>query len=479
MAQPRFALWWLVGTAVWIAACALRGGLAPALVGLPLALGLVLAGPSASRGDERAPRRVAGAGVGALLFAALHLLGGGGLAGAASLALALGALAVATRLSLEQEPVARELPPRSERSPSLAVALAADECLRLYWDATGRLSPQGSPRFVAERLRAAAQRHRESGVLDDPTRAHPVPPGLEKPTLLRAALRGLGEVETLRFESEYEPADPELRDSYLAIRPNRTAHAWLWRHPAGGRPALIAIHGYSGGRPALDARALELLRLHRELGLDVALFALPLHGPRALARRSGEGFFDGDPLAPNAALGQAVWDLRRLAGWLRAEGAPLVGAYGGSLGGATTALFASVDARLACAIPLIPAADLAQVVWTSLAPARRRALEAEGVSQALLDEAWAPVAPLRHRPRVAPEGRLIVAGAADRICTAGPIRALHERWDRCELHWFAGSHLWPLGRGGVRRRLDAHLRLTLLAPPAPPPPALSRFRRGT
>jgi hypothetical protein len=497
MAQPRFAFWWLLGAAVWVAATGLRGGFLASLVGLPLALGLVLAATSASRGDERAPRRVAGAGVGALLFALAHLLVGGGLAGVTSLVLALGAIAAGTRLSLEHEPVARELPPRSERSPSLAFALAADETLRLYWDFTGRLSPRGSPGFVAERLRAAAARNRERGLLTDPALAHPLPPGLEKPELDRVALRGLGDVETLRFESEYEPIDPELRDAWLAVRPNRTAHAWLWRHAGGGRPALIAIHGYSGGRPALDARGLDLVRLHRELGLDVALFALPLHGPRAAGRRSGEGFFDGDPLAPNAALGQAVWDLRRLAGWLRAEGAPVVGAYGGSLGGATTALFASLDGRLACAIPHVPAADLAALVWDSLSPQRRAELEAEGVSRALFDEAWAPVAPLRHRPKVAPEGRLIIAGAADRLCTPAAIRALHERWDRCELHWFRGSHLWPLGRGGVRQRLDAHLRLTLLAPPpahveptdapadvepseAPAPsgpPPLSRFRR--
>jgi hypothetical protein len=80
---------------------------------------------------------------------------------------------------------------------------------------------------------------------------------------------------------------------------------------------------------------------------------------------------------------------------------------------------------------------------------------------------------------VAPEGRLILAAAADRICTPEHARALYEHWDRCAIHWFAGSHVWPLGRGGLRRRLDAHLRQTLLDPPAAPrePLPLSRFRR--
>jgi hypothetical protein len=120
-------------------------------------------------------------------------------------------------------------------------------------------------------------------------------------------------------------------------------------------------------------------------------------------------------------------------------------------------------------------------VWAELAPERRRALEAAGASEALLDETWASHAPLRHRPQVAHEGRLIVAGAADRICTPEHTRALYEHWDRPALHWFPGSHLVPLGRGAVRLRLSAFLRQRLdpTAAPTPraEPPSLSRFRR--
>src|SRR3546814_11298950 len=49
--------------------------------------------------------------------------------------------------------------------------------------------------------------------------------------------------------------------------------------------------------------------------------------------RSGAGFLDAHPLATNAAFEQAIWELRRLAGWLRAQGAPALGAYGKNLGG--------------------------------------------------------------------------------------------------------------------------------------------------
>jgi hypothetical protein len=476
MVQPRWAFWLLLATAVWVAASGLRGGLAAGVLGLATAAALALGAAGASRAPSpRTARRVVGAGLAALLFGLGHVLLGGAV-GLVTVGLALACLYAGAQLSLEREGVASELPPRSPRGPALALAVAADEALLLTWDWNGRIGLSGSPAWLAARLRAAAERNRERGWLEHPEGAHPLPPALEKPSLARVALRGLGSPEHLRYESEYEPADPEARDAYLAARANRTAHAWLWRHADGPRPTLICIHGYTGGRVGLDARLFEVGRLQRELGLDVALYVLPLHGPRALGRRSGQGVLGGDPLWTNAAFGQAVWDLRRLAGWLRSEGAPGIGVHGGSLGGYTTALYAALDGRLACAVPLVPVVALARLVWSELAPERRRALEAAGVTETLLDEAWASHAPLRHPPRVAPEGRLIVAGAADRICTPDHARALHEHWGRPALHWFQGSHLVPLGRGGVRLRLAAFLRQRLDPASAPAPLPLSRFR---
>jgi hypothetical protein len=133
-------------------------------------------------------------------------------------------------------------------------------------------------------------------------------------------------------------------------------------------------------------------------------------------------------------------------------------------------------------VPVVPPANFARLVWSELAPERRRALEAAGASEALLDEAWASHAVLRHRPRVAKENRLIVAAAADRLCTPAHARELWEHWDRPELHWYPGSHLVPIGRGGVRLRIANFLHQRLNDAPAPPapapsePPQLSRFR---
>jgi hypothetical protein len=484
MVQPRFAFWLSLAAAVWVAAISFSGGLLGAVLGLPFAAALVAGAIGASRAEApKAARRVIGAGAAALLFAFAHLFffGGGALV---SFALALGVIYAGTQLSLERLPVAAELPARSPRGPGLAAAVAADEALLLFWDWNGGIGLPGNPAWLAARIRTAAERNQERGWLDEPERAHVLPPALEKPSLARETIGRAGAVEHLRFASEFEPFDPEARDAFLAQRENRTAHAWLWRHAGGARPTVVCLHGYTSGRAAPDSASFDVARLHRELGLDVVLYTMPLHGLRASGRSSGRGFLGGDPLATNAAFAQAVWDLRRLTGWLRADGAPLVAVQGGSLGGYTAALYASLDPRIACVVARVPAVRFARLVWSELAEDRRRALEAAGASEALLDEAWASHAILRHRPLVARENRLIVAGAADRLCTPEHTRALHEHWDRPELHWFPGSHLVPIGRGGVRLRVETFLRQRLLepapeAPAAPEPeaaPALSRFR---
>jgi hypothetical protein len=484
--HPRFAFWLLTSAALAVASVALTGGAVRALFGVPAAVGLALvarqlrrgsqppAGPAGMVIPERVPRRAIAAGLATLGLGLAWAVGGVGLGGWLTLLLGLAVVAEGVQLSLAAEPVPPGLPLPSTRSARLTAAIAADEVLRFSWDLGGRITPSGEAGWLADRLRAAAERSRAEGWLEDPALAHPRPPALEKPLMRSAELRGLGAVEHLRFESEFEPFDPEAREAYLGVVPNREAHAWLFRDGA-PRPTLVCVHGYSGGRPTFDARALGVARLRERLGIDVALFVLPLHGARAQGRRSGAGFLDGDPLWTNAAMGQAVWDLRRLAGWLRAEGAPVVGASGMSLGGYTTAVWASLDDRLACAIPIIPAVRLSRIVWHGFSPERRKVLEAAGVGEELLDEAWASHGPLRHRPAAALERRLLVGGLADRICAPADVRDLWEHWERPALHWFPGTHIGPVGRAATDAAIEAHLRRTLCAPAAEAAP-LSRFQ---
>ncbi len=466
-------------TALWMTVVALGTGALASFLIAPIAFGLAAVAVALRRGITRTtPRWVAGTGL-LTVLAGLALAAAGSLGGGlATVVLGAGVVFTGSQLALLFDPPPSEETLPSTLSAGLNAAVAVDETIKLLMQIGAAVRPARPLGEGAEDLRAAAQRHVELGWVRAPHRAHPTPPALEKPSVTRTRITGAGRLEHLRFESEYEPNDPEIRDGYLSHRRNRMAHAYLWRHPSGPRPTLICIHGYGMGRISLDARVWDVDWLHRRLGLDVAAVVLPLHGPRSILRRSGAGFLDSHPLWTNAAFGQAIWELRRLAGWLGSQGAPLLGVFGMSLGGYTAALFASIESRLSCAITMVPVVSLTALLRRDLSEEKRLAQEALGLTEEVLEQAWAPHAPLGHAPKVEKQGRLIVAGLADRICPPDQAQALFEHWERPAIHWFPGTHLVPIGRRAARARIEQHLRDTLLSEPAPSPLPLSRFRRG-
>src|SRR5260221_165757 len=85
----------------------------------------------------------------------------------------------------------------------------------------------------------------------------------------------------------------------------------------------------------------------------------------ASVRRRAEGLSHHEQLCRLALIEQAyakadpATHFAALAGFLRARGAPTVGAMGMSLGGYSTALFATVDDALGFAVPIIPLASIA------------------------------------------------------------------------------------------------------------------------
>ena len=115
------------------------------------------------------------------------------------------------------------------------------------------------------------------------------------------------------------PASP-VATRWLGYERNRTAHAWLLRHPGPPRPWLVCVHGYRMGFPLADFTGFPAAWFHHELGLNVAFPVLPLHGPRKIGLRTGDGFLSGDYLDTIHLQTQAVWDIRRLIRWLRGRG---------------------------------------------------------------------------------------------------------------------------------------------------------------
>ena len=283
----------------------------------------------------------------------------------------------------------------------------------------------------------------------DPEAFFASPPPIEELHVVRvrdlaptASRREPGEVVDLSYRSGYRCATEEQRAKFARWRENETAHVRLFRHRRRAAPTVVCVHGYRAGAFAFEERAFAAEWLFG-LGLDVALFTLPFHARRAPENHKGTPLFPtADAARTNEAFGQAVWDLRRLARRLRADGAPAVGVMGMSLGGYTTSLLATVERELDFAVPFIPVSDLTDVVVD------HEALRGVVVPKNLVDagrRALALVRPL-GRPSQLPSDRVMIVGAVgDRITKTAHAEALAAHFG-CELVTFPGAHLLQFGR---------------------------------
>jgi hypothetical protein len=439
------------------------------VVGLLLALvpGCVLLGAGVSMllwpGDARAPG-----------FAALGTLAGALLAipafiVAAPAVVALTGLATlasgwaAGRNALRLQPACDGVePPR----PTLALAgrVAIDDAVLASLVLTVPLPNERDAALFRSELEGVAALWAERGIDEHPDRYHREPPPLESPQLRVRTVRGR-RFEHLSFESGYDPDPAEPgRDRALAAETNRRAHAWVLRHPpAGGpRPWLVCVHGYGMGVPAIDFAAFGAGWLHDRLGLNLLFPILPFHGPRSAGRRSGRQFLTADFALSLHAQAQAIWDIRRLISWVRADGASAVGTYGLSMGGHVAALLASLESGLACAIAGIPVADLVRTAWTHGPSLHLRRFEELGLLRRHAELLLRPVSPLALTPRLARERRYLFGGTADRLVYPDQVRDLWLHWERPRLAWYEGTHLGFGSHSEVRTLIRDALAETLL-----------------
>lgn len=340
-----------------------------------------------------------------------------------------------------------------------------------------RPDPEETERIDVE-LQAALVRYRSAGWLDDPESFHVDPPQLADPRV-RGVSGGPLPFEWVTWESGYEPHPIEPgRARWLSYRENRVARAAVLRHRDRTRPWAVCIHGFGMGRPSMDAMAFRAGRLHHVHGFNVALPVLPLHASRRSNRLSRfAGFPSVDILDNVHGAAQAAWDVRRLLSWIRDQGGERVGVQGMSLGGYATSLVASLDADLAFAGPLIPAADLGRLLLDN----GEHADLSDG-ERSLLDTATQVlrvVAPLEMTPKVAADRRYLVAGTLDGM--ARPSRhaePLWEHWGRPPIKWYHGSHAAVFWARGIGTFLDQQWeRLGLIEVSSPSRPTNSRCER--
>jgi len=286
------------------------------------------------------------------------------------------------------------------------------------------------------------------------------------PQVLRHLARRSGSVVAtdLRYPSPHG-ADAlhfeDLRPRWMRYPENQQVHARWIRGGEAPRPTVVLLHGYLGGNLALEERVWPVSWMLSR-GLDVVLGVLPFHGPRRRAGRlSPPPFPGGDPRLTIEGFRQAVRDLRVLVRWLRAEGAPAVGAMGQSLGGYASALLATAE-PLEFVVPFIPLASIADFARESgrlVGTATQQRMQ-----HTLLEEVYAIVSPLARPPRVPEDARLVVAADADAITPIDHAKKIATHFG-APLETFAGGHLLQIDRGEGFRAVGRMLgRLGLLAP---------------
>ena len=421
-----------------------------------------------------------GAGAGMLLypgdrrlthFAALGallgvLLAPPALAFAGAIALGLAVASAASFLAAGYHALRLDAHPDGVPAPAMSVRLAAevglDEAMLGTMVFTQRFPSIGDHARIEREVALAREQFAEAGWLEKPETYHECPIDPCTADAVSRRTRGLS-YEHLSFESDYAPhAGEPGRERWLSYAANRTAHAWVVREDPAA-PWLVCLHGYRMGTPLIDLSAFHPRWFHRRLGFNLLIPVLPLHGPRSIGR-SGDGFLSGDLLDTIHAEAQAMWDLRRLLAWIRAGSEAPIGVYGLSLGGYTTALLASLDDGLACAVAGIPATDFARTFFRHGGPWQERAVLHAGLSQLAMADVLRVVSPLALAPKVPHERRAIFGGVADRLVPPDQVRDLWRHWGEPRIAWYQGSHLTLGLHPEVRALIEETLSAGLAAP---------------
>jgi hypothetical protein len=338
-----------------------------------------------------------------------------------------------------QLPVVADVP-QARWSVALASKLVLDEVFFLTEALSMRLISVRDRDRIVEEVTAALIFFESHGFLERPGDYHVAPPALEPVSMRPATSRGL-DYQHLTYASDYEPLPDEPgRERWLGYERNRTAHAWLLRHPGPPRPWLVCVHGYRMGFPLADFTGFPAAWFHHELGLNVAFPVLPLHGPRKIGLRTGDGFLSGDYLDTIHLQTQALWDIRRLIRWLETEDGEPIGAYGLSLGGYTATLLAALEGDLACVIAGIPATCYVGLTRWVVPGWLLQLAEYAGVTLERVERIARVISPLALEPRVPWSRRFLYAATADRLVPPATVRALWDHWGRPRLDWYQGSH---------------------------------------
>ncbi len=395
-------------------------------------------------------------------------------------AIELAALVSDTAAVLRREERYRDVPALEPNAGLIAEAIVDGSFTLLVGLMVGVPESQHVRRGHQELL-AMREFFAEKGWFSDPASYHRTPPPLRALQITEkeeSGITGRTRYKELLFESEYEPHPGEPgRERWLAHADNGTAVAYVLEHEDGDRPWVISVHGFGMGTASSNIHGLAADWMHEELGLNVLMPVLPLHGPRSPTRFSGGGLLQPEFANVLHLFSQAVWDIRRLAGWIGRRTDRPIGMHGVSLGGYTVSLASAFIDDLSCVIAGIPAVD-----FTSLARDNEPwTYQAYGgdlqTDWSLVNEVMYPVSPLTYQPRLEIEERYIYAGVADRVTRPDQARALWRHWGRPQIDWMPSGHVLATMKKGLRPVLRDILGERLFEP-GMAPFAMAQERRA-
>jgi hypothetical protein len=254
---------------------------------------------------------------------------------------------------------------------------------------------------------------------------------------------------TARPRARHRRDEPGLVEEELVFpSPVRVAHAesnegraYVYRRgPLGGRPVVLWVPGLY----VIDLAFVPIGWFLDEIlarDADVVLYVPPYHLDRTPA-----GFGSGDALLATtvpdqlAALAQELAELRGLVRWLRRQGVPRLGAFGGSLGGVMLLRLGAWDDGLDFLTVMMPPVSLDRVLLSppELEPVRARLRAAGWPLDALAAgyRAFDATAALRlPGARVA-----VLAGAFDQIAPLADLRAWATRAGVTRLRAYPRGH---------------------------------------